>query len=89
MPANLIDERLVSLITHDRAEVDVLNSTRGISDAALHEGLDRSYEIILEACRLPVQSVAGAFAVISLYIDEPELIGFTPCGEEFRALLLA
>ena len=69
VPAFASDDELVGLINRYRAEIDVLNATRGISDDDLDAGVDRADEIIAEAVELPVLTMAGAVAVISLHID--------------------
>jgi hypothetical protein len=73
------DEKLIGLLNRYRAEIYVLNH----HSRHKRSGTGRRDR----ASELPVTTMAGAVAVISHHIDEPELVSLSTCGDEFRELL--
>ena len=83
------DDKLLTVIRRYRAEIDAVNASHGLSDEEVNAWVDWADAILIETIGLPVLTTASAVAVISLFVDDPQIFQHWLYGDEFLALVKA
>jgi hypothetical protein len=83
------DDPLPDLLGRYRAEIAAINASSGLDDDDLDAWVDKADAILVEAVALPVVTGAGAVAVLSLFVDDPQLFQHWHYGDKLRELVKA